>query len=117
MGAKLLCLPSCIRAVCVVNDGFHITFSWCLSAVRIAQGESVSVRRCVIMSRNKGRSSFHLKVYLKLVRGFSLDPCVIHFPLRVQTPLKSELDTNVYFCTPSTVSRDTRSSTHWTRAA
>ena len=98
MGAKLLCLPSCIRAVCVVNDGFHITFSWCLSAVRIAQGESVSVRRCVIMSRNKGRSSFHLKVYLKLVSGFNLDTCGIHFPLRVQTLLESELSTNVYFC-------------------
>ena len=68
------------------------------SAVRIAQGESVSVRRCVIMSRNKGRSSFHPKVYLNLVSGFNLDTCDIHFPLRVQTLLESELSTNVYFC-------------------
>jgi len=69
------------------------------------------------MSRNKGRSSFHLKVYLKLVSGFNLDTCDIHFPWRVQTLLKSELDTNVYFCTPSIVSRDQHSPTHWTRAA
>ena len=79
----LLLLPSGIRAVDMSNDGHNLTLYFLVLAVRIAHGRPVSVRCCVIMSRNGGRSRCHLKVYLKCVRGLILDPSDIHFPQRV----------------------------------
>ena len=83
MGAMLLLLPSRIRAVDMTNDGHDLTLYFLLLAVRIAHGNPVSVRSCVIMCTNMGRSRCHLNVYLNRLGGSILDPCGIHFPLRV----------------------------------
>ena len=61
---------------------FNVVFFTVL-AVRIAHGNPVSVRSCVIISTNMGRSRCHLNVYLSCVRGIILDPCGIHFPQKV----------------------------------
>ena len=83
MGAMLLLLPSRIRAVDMSNDGHNLTLYFLLLSVRIAHGRAVSVRSCVMMSTNMGRSRCHLNVYLNCVRGSILDPWGIHFPQRV----------------------------------
>ena len=79
----LLLLPSGIRAVDMSNDGHNLTLYFLVLAIRIAHGRPVSVRSRVIMSINMGRSRCHLKVYLNRLGGSVLDPCGIHFPLRV----------------------------------
>ena len=79
----LLLLPSGIRAVDMSNDGHNLTLYFLVLAGRIAHGRPVSVRSRVIMSINMGRSRCHLKVYLNGLGGSILDPCGIHFPLRV----------------------------------
>ena len=79
----LLLLPSGIRAVDMSNDGHNLTLYFLVLAGRIAHGRPVSVRSRVIMSINMGRSRCHLKVYLNRLGGSILDPCGIHFLLRV----------------------------------
>ena len=88
MGAMLVLLPSRIRAVDMSNDGHNLTLYFLVLAVRIAHGNPVSVRSCVIMSTNMVRSKCHLIVYLKCVRGITLDPCGIHFPQKVARFIK-----------------------------
>ena len=83
MGAMLLVMPSQIRAVDMSNEGHNLTLYFLVLAVRIAHGRPVSVRSCVIMSTNLDRSRCHLNVYLNRLGGSVLDPCGIHFPLRV----------------------------------
>ena len=83
MGAMLLLLLSRIRAVGISNDGHNLTLYFLVLAVRIAHVTPVSVRSCVIMSTNLGCSRCHLNVYLNRLGGSVLDPCGIHFPLRV----------------------------------
>ena len=95
MGAMLLLLPSRIHAVGMLNDGYDLTLICLLLAVRIANGRPVSVRSCVIISTNMGRTRCHLNVYLSCVRGIILDPCGIHFPQKVARFIQKERDTNL----------------------
>ena len=95
MGAMLVLLPSRIRAVDTTNEGHNLTLYFLLLSVRIAHGNPVSVRSCVIISTNMGRSRCHLNVYLSCVRGIILDPCGIHFPQKVARFIEKERDTNL----------------------